>query len=164
MDISIYAATKKTKDGQNFAIVIVDEPGINYTFIKSLGHEPFDAINAEILALEAATKLASRLCLTNNTVSLFYSFEYAILEDGSIRKGNTSDDVERFYCIMESLVLENLLFIHDAERDLVMLEVPREENIALIALGDNDLGYYVDFDDLQITDEELAYDFLDVVK
>lgn len=164
MMIDIYAATKKTKDGQHYAVVLVDEPGISYTFIKSLGEEPFDKLNAEILALESATKLASRLCLTNNDVNLFHSLDNAISEDGVIRKGNTNDDAERFYCIMESIVLENLLFIHDAEKKLVILKVPEEENVALIALGDNDLGYYVDFDDLQITNEELANDYLSVVK
>ena len=164
MNIDIYAATKKTEDGQNYAIVIVDEPEINYTFIKSLSNEPFDELNAEILALESATKLACRLALANHTVNIFHSLDYAVSENGSVRAGNTNDDVERFYCIMESLVLENLLFIHEAEKEVVLLKVPKEENIALIAVGDNDFGYYIDFDDLQILDEGLAYDFLNTVK
>ena len=164
MIIDIYAATKQTSDGQNFAVVMIDEPSISYTFIKSLGSEPMDALNAEILALEGATRLAYRLCLTNNTVNLFHSLDNVLSEKGVVREGNTSNDIERFYCVIESMVLENLLFINDAEKNLVMLKVPKDENIALIAIGDNDLGYYVDIDDLQITDSELANDFLSVVK
>lgn len=162
--IDIYVATKKSIDNQNFAIVMIDEPTINYLYIQSLGTQPYDTKNAEILALETATHLATRLLLANRDVTIFYTLPNAVDENGNVRKGNLNDDNDRFYCGMESRVLENLLYIADMKKEVSLINLKNEENIALLSVVDNDLGYYVSIDDLQITDEMLADAFVSVVK
>lgn len=164
MILDIYASTKKTKDGQHFAVVTMDEPGISYLYIKSFGREPLDKMNAEITALEKVTALAARFSLTSHIVNIFHSFEEAVLKDGSVRPGNEHNDAERFYCALESMTLENILFIEKAGKEIVMVKIPEDKNLSLLTLTENDLGYYVDIDDMQITNEGLADDFLFAVQ
>lgn len=160
MLFDIYIGTKKTEDGQHFALVVVDEPSLSYTFIRSVGYEPIDALHAEIIALEAGTKLATRLIPSGHMVNIFHSLDDVILDNGNILEGNPDDDVERFYCMMESMVLENILFIDSANTDMVLVKIEPEKNLSIMAVEDNDLGYLVDIDDLQIVDRVLAEDYL----
>lgn len=160
MIIDIYTGTKKTEDGQFFALTMVDEPGLSYTFIKSLGSEPFELLNAEIIALENATALATRFAHAGHIINIFHSLDKVIDENSNIRQGNVSDDAEKFYCAIESMVLENIIFLDKLEREVRLIKVDENDNLTKVTTEGNDLGYFVDIDDLQITDADLAEDYL----
>lgn len=162
-DINIYVSTKTNEDGQSYAIVQIDEEEIIYTSIKSLGYRNIDKLNTEILALDKALEIALRLILADCNIVIYHSLDYAITEDNSIKQGDTDNPQETFYLALELSVLDSLDKINQMEKEIDLVKVAKDENIANIYYDDNDLGYYVDVEDVQIPDRLFAEKFVDAI-
>lgn len=156
----IYATTHTSSDGQRFSLVTIDHPDLYYLNVQSFSDDVIDIKNAEIYALQVASSIASRLGLLGSQITLFHSFDTVIEEDNKIKQGNVESAVEAFYCGMESMTIENLLFLKDSKSNFTMVKIPQERNLAKETIGELDLGYHVSIDDLQIMDKQLAEAYL----